>query len=474
MSVATHRPSDTQISLDSEQALYAFLRANQVCLAPGQSRLFSFSDQLPGIDPLRIFAALNLQDTVHFYGENAARQEIILAFGLCQSLRISGKYRFQLAQQFTQDCFAKLTAIANGQGVINLPYIFCGFSFFDSPIIASPFPNSLLFLPQIQIIKTASSSRLSCQIFLDASTNILSLVQSLFATLKIIRQPPHLSTVLLPFSSPIAPRLNPHQTAKLSTAIASSLQQIEQGKLTKIVLAAALDIDAPQPFQVVHCLQRLRRQYGDCHLFSLGNGQGDCFIGASPERLLSLQNQHLITDALAGSAPRGKIPQEDQQLGQKILQNPKERREHQAVCDYLLTRLTAIGLRPQASLIKLLKLSNIQHLWTQIQAPLLPSLHPLELVAQLHPTPAVAGVPAAIACDLIRDYETFERSLYAAPLGWVDGCGNSEFIVGIRSALLSQNQARLYAGAGIVAGSDPLQEVAEIELKLQTLWRSLA
>jgi len=482
MSVATPRPSATQISLESEQALYAYLRASQGCLGPGQSRLFSFSEAIDPVDPLRIFAALNLQNKVHFYGENPARKEIVLAFGMCQSLRISGKYRFQLARQFSQDCFAKLTAhrgtdfaeIANDHGKIQLPYVFCGFSFFDNPVGISPFPNSFLFLPQIQLVKTARGGILSCQIFLDANTPILSWVESLFATLKIIRKPPAFQQIQSPCPSPFSPQLTPQQTAKLSTAIASSLQQINQQKLSKVVLAAALDIDHRPPVKVVNCLQRLRQQYTDCHLFSLGNGQGDCFIGASPERLLSLHNQHLITDALAGSAPRGKTPQADQQLGQQILHNPKERREHQAVLDYLLTRLTAIGLRPQASPLQLLKLSNIQHLWTQIQAPLPPHVHPLDLVAQLHPTPAVAGVPAAIACDLIRHHETFERSLYAAPLGWVDSHGNSEFIVGIRSALICQNQARLYAGAGIVAGSDPQQEVAEIELKLQTLWRALA
>lgn len=239
------------------------------------------------------------------------------------------------------------------------------------------------------------------------------------------------------------------------------------------MLATALDLDYGSRLNVAHCLQRLRQQYGDCYLFSWGNGQGDCFVGASPERLLSLHNQQLVTDALAGSAPRDVDVQGDRQLGQELLHNPKELREHQAVLDYLLQRLRALGLSPQASSLKLLKLANIQHLWTQIQAPLPPHIHPLALVQQLHPTPAVAGVPVAIAEDLIRRHETFDRNLYAAPLGWLDSEGNAEFIVGIRSALLSRNRARLYAGAGIVAGSDPLKEVAEIELKLQTLWRSL-
>jgi menaquinone-specific isochorismate synthase len=122
---------------------------------------------------------------------------------------------------------------------------------------------------------------------------------------------------------------------------------------------------------------------------------------------------------------------------------------------------------------QLLQLLNIQHLWTPIQANVPTGVHPLEIVAELHPTPAVAGTPREISQEQIRRYETFDRGLYAAPLGWVDHRGNSEFIVGIRSALIDGDRARLYAGAGIVAGSDPDKEVAEIQLKLQALLKAL-
>jgi menaquinone-specific isochorismate synthase len=97
----------------------------------------------------------------------------------------------------------------------------------------------------------------------------------------------------------------------------------------------------------------------------------------------------------------------------------------------------------------------------------------LDIVAKLHPTPAVAGVPTEFACEQIRLFETFDRSLYAGPIGWVDCQGNGEFIVGIRSASIEGNKARLYAGAGIVAGSDPDKELAEIQLKLQSLFKAL-
>ncbi|MEB3175848.1 MAG: chorismate-binding protein, partial [Cyanobacteriota bacterium] len=131
------------------------------------------------------------------------------------------------------------------------------------------------------------------------------------------------------------------------------------------------------------------------------------------------------------------------------------------------------GLTPQCLPQQVLQLSNIQHLWTEIQAPLPASLHPLDLAAQIHPTPAVAGAPRERACELIRRYETFDRGLYASPLGWLDAQGNCELRVGIRSALITGSRARLYAGAGIVQGSDPHQEQREIELKLRALGQAL-
>ncbi|HBL13715.1 MAG TPA: isochorismate synthase, partial [Cyanobacteria bacterium UBA11162] len=193
----------------------------------------------------------------------------------------------------------------------------------------------------------------------------------------------------------------------------------------------------------------------------------------------------LVTDALAGSAPRGKTAMEDANFANQLLSSEKERREHQFVLNFIAQRLSQFGLFPQLPPTpQLLKLSNIQHLWTPIQAELLNNnVHPLEIVAELHPTPAVAGVPTQIAQAQIRRYEPFDRSLYAAPLGWVDYQGNCEFIVGIRSALIetanpAKNHtqtycARLYAGAGIVAGSDPNKELAEIQLKLQALLKAL-
>ena len=182
-----------------------------------------------------------------------------------------------------------------------------------------------------------------------------------------------------------------------------------------------------------------------------------------------------MTDALAGTAPRGATPTADAALGQTLLRSEKERYEHRVVVEFIVGQLRSLGLNPQyAAAPQLLQLLHIQHLHTPISAVLDPhQVSPLDILAKLHPTPAVAGVPRQAACHLISQYETFDRGLYAAPLGWIDTDGNSEFIVGIRSALINGCKARLYAGAGIVAASQPAKELAEIKLKLQTLLNAL-
>jgi menaquinone-specific isochorismate synthase len=261
---------------------------------------------------------------------------------------------------------------------------------------------------------------------------------------------------------------------RFKQSVQAALKRIEAQQLHKIVLAQALDVTAADEFAIAPSLHHLRQRYAGCYLFAMGNGRGQTFMGASPERLISIRCGELVTDALAGSAPRGKTAAQDLALANRLQLSEKERHEHRVVADFITQQLLEIGLQPlSATVPQLLRLSNIQHLHTPIRAKLPASVHPLDVLMALHPTPAVAGVPCQQACEAILEYEAFERSLYAAPLGWLDHRGNSEFIVGIRSALITANHARLYAGAGIVAGSDPARELAEIQLKLTALLNAL-
>ncbi|MCC6415781.1 MAG: isochorismate synthase, partial [Opitutaceae bacterium] len=198
------------------------------------------------------------------------------------------------------------------------------------------------------------------------------------------------------------------------------------------------------------------------------------FIGASPERLVRVHGGMLTTEALAGSAPRGSDSAEDERLGAALLASAKDRHEHQLVLDSIVRRLKPLGLQLElSSEPRLRKLANVQHLHTPVRAALPVGVRVLDVLAGLHPTPAVGGVPREAALAGIRQMENFPRGLYAGAIGWIDGHGNGEFFVGLRSALINGHRARLYAGAGIVAASQPEQELAETELKFMAMERAL-
>ena len=459
--------------LDHESEFRRLVSACQENLAENSTQIISFSQLIDPVDPLTILGSIVSENHVHFYWESSSHQEAVIGYGITKSIEINSGDRFIQSQQFIKDCFQQLIPIGVTLESNFSPRIFCGFTFFEHCYPDSPFSPAFLFLPQVQLIKKQNQSFLILNFILDKNTNLKNLVEQTNQQIQFIKKAQNSSLTNHEKTRQIPQFFQINRIADLQESVTKILKLIQIKHFSKLVIAQALDIVATNDFKIIDCLHNLRKNYPDCYIFSLSNGRNDYFLGASPERLISIQNQQLMTDALAGSAPRGKTKIEDIAQANHLLQSEKEKREHQAVIEFIMNRLQSLGLTPQRSPLKLLKLSNIQHLWTPIYAQLKPSIHPLEIIAKLHPTPAVAGVPSDVACAAIKEYENFDRSLYAAPLGWVDYQGNSEFIVGIRSALIHKNKARLYAGAGIVEGSDPIKELAEIELKLQALLQAL-
>ncbi|MFW2399118.1 isochorismate synthase, partial [Burkholderia pseudomallei] len=213
-------------------------------------------------------------------------------------------------------------------------------------------------------------------------------------------------------------------------------------------------------------LRRLRRRDPRAHLFAIRRRDG-CFVGATPERLARVAHGHAHTHALAGTIARGNDPAHDRALGAQLMASAKERLEHALVVDAIRDALAplsrAIDVPAQPSL---LRLPRLQHLSTPIAAALNERATLLQVVAALHPTPAVAGHPRAAALEHIRAHEGFDRGWYAGPIGWIDAHGNGDFVVALRSALISASACRLFAGCGIVAASEPAREYRETSLKL--------
>jgi menaquinone-specific isochorismate synthase len=478
MTVTPHRNSLFQSRKELHQIL---CRQQQLAQEKKQAQLISLSQEMGAVDPLVILQRFATSGQPTFYFEKreldqdeAAEGLVVAAIGAVANQTVDGADRFTAAKRFMQSTLAEIATYGSCDLPFAGPHFFCSFAFFDDGFYqGASVPAATIVLPKWQISACKQHSIVVANLCIHAATNLERCVDEVWQTWQGIQSIRH--TLLLPA---IDHRLllqtrDVAGTQHFKQAVQSALSLIQQDVLSKIVLAHAVDVVLPLPFDAIASLHNLRQRYPGCYLFLTSNGHGQQFIGASPERLVSLYNGQLETDALAGTAPRGKTIDDDVKLANRLLHSAKELHEHRVVTQFIQQQLVQLDLKPQRSPLRLLQLSNIQHLQTPIHATVSARTHLIDVVAALHPTPAVAGMPRTIACDYIRRYEPFERSLYAAPIGWVDHHGNGEFAVGIRSALLNGCTARLFAGAGIVEGSDPDRELAEVQLKLQALLQAL-
>ncbi|WP_343327416.1 isochorismate synthase [Geitlerinema sp. PCC 9228] len=466
-------PFHTTLLLERKELYHFLAKCQQMSHKQGYPYIASISLEIPPLDPLAVLDTICYPQPQHFYLEKPGFWAIA-ALGSAVKLTYTQSDRFPVAQEFIQNCLSRTLST----GSLNLPFsgahFFCSFTFFPDTLHTNIFPAATVFLPEVQISKYLQNSVVTINKEIHFRDNIKQISEYFNSQINIVQ---NCICKLYLFQHKNRNPINENSIQEsediFKNSVLQSLNSIQDNILQKIVLAHTISVRSEKNWEPLVALANLRKQYPDCYIFSTRNSSGQSFIGASPERLLSVRDSCLTTDALAGSAPRGKRLQEDIKLAQTLLSSEKEKREHLMVLEFILERLRSLGLAPCAKPLRLMQLSNIQHLWTPIQADLPADIHILQILEQLHPTPAVAGVPRDMALQNIRQYEPEDRCLYAAPLGWVDNHGNGEFIVGIRSAFIDGDRARLYAGAGIVAGSQPERELAEVQLKLQALLKAL-
>jgi menaquinone-specific isochorismate synthase len=241
--------------------------------------------------------------------------------------------------------------------------------------------------------------------------------------------------------------------------------RIREGQFDKVVAARHCVVELENGARSLDVLKRLEERFAGCTRFALWRGEA-AFLGATPELLISRRGARVLSEALAGSTARGEAA--------RMMESAKERAEHQLVVNAILR-----GLEPFCSSLhsdsepSVRELPNLLHMQTAIEGRLREPTHVLSLVRALHPTPAVGGVPTGRAIRWIVDHEALERGWYSAPVGWADAEGDGEFVVALRSGLLRDGKAWVYAGAGIMADSDPDAEYAETELKMLALLGAL-
>ena len=336
----------------------------------------------------------------------------------------------------------------------------------------SSFPPALMVMPELVLHRSGGRTHLTLCALAGSGADPEATLRRLGARVAALDQAdlpladPHLTG-----ESRIASVLPP---GRFEQSVARAVDRIRAGELEKVVLAREVAVESPRAHEPAAIYGALRELFASCFCFCCGSPEA-AFLGASPELLVRRSGAGAATVALAGSTRRSADPSVDDHLGEQLLRSTKDRREHEIV-----VRRIERTLRGQAVWVEaapepgLVRVANIQHLATPIRAQLSEPRSAIELAGLLHPTPAVGGEPRDRALATIAELEELDRGWYAGPVGWMDAAEDGEFCVAIRSALLRDRIAHLFAGNGIVAASDPEAELAETELKLEALLPLLA
>ncbi|MBM4334901.1 MAG: isochorismate synthase [Deltaproteobacteria bacterium] len=440
--------------------------------ARGEHLVASWTERVAARDLLALFAAAT---GARFLLERPGRGVGLAAVGACAAIASEGEDRFARAAEQSDALFARLRAAAaesvSAAVLASAPKLVGGFAFADAPPggVWGGWPALSFVLPELAVAISDGTALATASVEVAPGADAAELearVAAILATASCSPRPPAPAGTrgALGFSA-CADRAPEAYEAGVSRALAAILR----GELEKVVLARSCELSRHSGFAPEQVLARLRADHPDCSLFAVGHGDA-CFVGATPELLLERDGARLRASALAGSAPRGRTPEEDERSAQELRESKKEQEEHAIVRRALAETLQPLCTRldaPEAP--EILRLGSIQHLHTPFEGELRGGTESalLRLAARLHPTPATCGAPRAAAREFIAEHEQLERGWYAGSVGWLGSQGQGELVVALRCALLRGERATLLAGAGVVGRSVPRAELAETSLKLR-------
>ena len=265
------------------------------------------------------------------------------------------------------------------------------------------------------------------------------------------------------------------ERAAWSRMVWRTLRRIRTGEARKVVLARTADVTPARPVSPLDLVLSLWQEGHGSHVFLFEPVAGEAVVGAAPEIIASLANGVVRATAVAGSVGVGVDSVETARLARRLFDSEKDRAEHDLVVRDMVARLAALGCAVRRDVEPhVLALARIQHLETKIEAEIPDGVALLDILASLHPTPAVCGIPRNVALSTLSESEVFDRGWYAGPVGWLGSDGKGMFVPALRSAVSRGEGWRLFAGAGIVPGSDPALEWEETELKFDPVLRAMA
>lgn len=456
------------------ESLFAFMQyCQRVARERNRPQIASICLETRYLDPLAVLQSIYEPSHLCLYFEYPASDFAIVGAEVVVEGVFSGSERFLRVKEFSQDILENSIVIGDLDIPFTGPHFFTSFTFQDEVSDEDLFPSARVFLPRWQVVRSNSVCCAVANVAIGSESNLTLLAQKVWGAHQKFNVFDY-RQVLLDGKDDESRFIELGGVGWYEKAVGKAMACIKGGDFQKIVIARELDIEGSRLFDPLTSLNRLREKFPQCTSCFVSNGLGQSFITTSPERLLKVEKGRIKTEAVAGSAPRGESAIEDVQFGKNLLESDKDLREHRFVVDSIVERLEVLNMVPEYKKMPgLKKLANVQHLCTPIEAEMAESLHFLDIAAVLHPTPAVCGTPLNVTREMISDIENFERGLYAGVMGWFNAYGDGELVVGIRSALIDGQKARLYTGSGIVEGSDPDSERRETDIKLQAILQNL-
>lgn len=421
---------------------------------------WSWTEQIEPISLLSLFeSAKNKQRT---FWTNSVRDFSFVGIGCVHQLTADENRYEMLKNQWNE--LLQRTFIYNPYEVGGTGFVAVGGMTFDPERgrgkLWEEFPSSELIIPELLVVKRAGKFYLTINQMLRQEESIQDTV---FRVTKLKQIIDNQVTVeegghRVIKKEEIAPK-------RWKTIVKEAVNEIKAGHAKKIVLAREMKLTLDQSANITSLLNRLLQTQTNSYVFAFEKGEA-CFIGATPERLVEVHGNRLLSTCIAGTAPRGKTEEDDRKIGEQLLHDEKNREEHDYVVQMIkqnIERYCENISIPNQPILHPLK--DLQHLYTPVEATLKKNISIFDIVEKLHPTPALGGVPREKSLAFIRNNEVLERGWYGAPFGWLDSNKQGEFIVAIRSGLLKGEDVSLFAGCGVMRDSDPMMEFEETRVK---------
>lgn len=449
----------------------SFANAIEHIKMKGKEKLFSYTFNIHEYDPLRFFRVNEQFGGERFFWKSSEDSHWMVGLGIASKLSShSPAHRF--TDVHTQ--WNTLIAQANIQNPYKAPgtgpLLFGGFAFDPASMKETEwesFGHSLFYLPKYMLTAAEGQYYLTINLMCGAhrDISIVEEAEQFIEELQSNRDGGSSKRAVMTTSMEIAPD-------EWVQVVGEIVKELQETDLKKVVMARKMKLTFTESISTAYVLEKLTKEQPTSFVFAI-EAKESCFLGATPERLIKKTGNLVYSAGLAGSTGRSDDNEEDLKLGAELLKDEKNRFEHELVVSMIKEALLPYCeeiIVPEEPV--LMKIRDIQHLYTPVTGVTKPEGSLFKIVEELHPTPALGGVPTKPAMEVIREREQMDRGFYAAPIGWTDYRSNGEFVVAIRSGLLQGNEAILYAGCGLVADSVPEDELVETRIKFRPMLRA--